>query len=272
MESLQLDKSQVIKAFGLPENTDIEALAQSDKQKEMAIKHLEVQLKHIFWQVHDYSSTIKSDIQAAWYQFQTEIINYGCHCFVSGFSVGGAGPVQDKIDLACREYARCTRCIDIDRSTTDYFSDREKICTVHEPYYSKLKKEPKAENPLDVKTVQCGKGADEGGRQSNCQIANCKCDQAFSRAVAAWWKHRNIDNQNVFNKGINTICVNDVPIIGPPEACCGPYPTRRAYWTENQKSCCGVSGPSHSIQQLFSTVDKKCCDDTTGSVCDRDDI
>lgn len=262
MSALKLDHSQVKKAFGLPDSED---LSNPTETQEQAMNHLEVQLKHIFWLTHDYKSKKLTDIQKAWQTFQKEVIDYGCHCFVSGYTVGGAGPAQDKLDLACKEYSRCLRCIDIDRAEGDYFSDREKVCTAHEPYYSKLKKDPASPK----KFVMCGRGADQGGRQSNCQISNCKCDQQFTAAVAAWWNKRNDDFSGIYNKGINTICVNEAPNVGPPDSCCGPYPERRAYWNSNGRDCCGNK---MAVQELFHTDVKKCCNPNTGNVCDRDDF
>jgi len=262
MSALKLDHNQVKKAFGLPSSED---LSSPTTQQEAAMNHLEVQLKHIFWLTHDYKSKKLNDIKNAWNKFQKEIIDYGCHCFVTGYTVGGAGPAQDKIDLACKEYSRCIRCIDIDRVETDYFTDRDQECTVHQPYYSKLKKDPSSPK----KFVMCGRGADQGGRQSNCQISNCKCDQQFTEAVAAWWKKRNDDLQGIYNKGINTQCVNEAPNVGPPDGCCGAYPSRRAYWEVNGRGCCGNT---MATQEIFHMDVKKCCDQSTGDVCDRDDM
>lgn len=259
MTSLKLDLTQVKKAFGLPASED---LTNPTPAQEKAMNHLEVQLKHIFWLTHDYKSKKLEDIQAAWLQFQQEIIDYGCHCFTTGYTVGGSGPAQDKIDLACKEYSRCIRCIDIDRVETDHFSDREKECTVHQPYFSKLKKDPSSPN----KFVLCGRGADEGGRQSNCQVANCKCDVQFASAVAAWWNKRNSDLQGIYNGGLGTVCVNEQPNVGPPDGCCGAYPDRRAYWTVNGRGCCGNA---MAVQNVFYIAEKTCCGPENGELCDK---
>lgn len=261
MQNLHLDLDLAKTAFGLSADTD---LSNPDKKQEAALNHLEVQLKHIFWLVHDYKSMKFSVIKDAWDEFQAELINYGCHCFVNGYTVGGAGPAQDKIDLACKEYSRCIRCIDVDRVESDYFTDRVDECTAHQPYYSKLKKDPSSV----AKFVMCGRGKEDGGRQSNCQISNCKCDQQFTQAVADWWKRRNSDLQNMYNKdGINSVCVNEVSNMGPPDGCCGPYPDRRAYWTSNGRDCCGVD---MKVQELFHSDTKQCVDPSTGTVDDKD--
>lgn len=261
MSELKLDLSLAKKAFGLDDSADLE---NPDKKQVQAMNHLEVQLKHIFWLVHDYKSLKLNQIKAAWEEFQGEMIDYGCHCFVNGYTVGGAGPAQDKIDLACKEYSRCIRCIDIDRVETDYFSDRVDECTAHQPYYSKLKKDPSSV----AKFVMCGRGKEDGGRQSNCQISNCKCDQQFTQAVADWWKRRNSDLQGMYNKG-QGICVNEAANVGPPDGCCGAYPNRRAYWTTNGRDCCGNE---MAVQEVFHTADKVCVNQNTGKVEERNDL
>merc|ERR1712187_962758 len=76
--------------------------------------------------------------------------------YIPPLKVRGQLNVLNSGGLTCRgkEYSRCIRCIDIDRVETDHFNDREKECTVHQPYFSKLKKDPSSPN----KFVLCGRG------------------------------------------------------------------------------------------------------------------
>lgn len=229
-----------------------------------AMNHIEIQLKHMFWLIHDYPSSKQKDIKEAWEKFIKMIVNYGCHCFVGGLTVGGHGPVQDKIDLACREYARCIKCIDVDRAEQKYFDDRDNACFPHQPYFSKLKRDYQSSK----KSIACGRGAEDGGRQTKCQIANCKCDVAFAKAVANWFSHYKEENKDIYHMGIEP-CVNPQSSMGPPTGCCGEYPTRRSYWADQGKECCGKR---HKVQSLFTSDDKYCCDQHSGDVCDRNDL
>jgi len=221
--------------------------------------HLEVQLKQMFWIIHGFRDLSVESVVAAWDDFQHKILHYGCHCFVNGYTVGGAGPVQDKIDLACIEYGRCAKCIQTDR-VDGYFNDRPlEVCTTETPYYSKLNKDYTLET--EPRIVECGRGQEEGGKQSRCQLANCYCDRALAYSVAAWWHKHDIGKKNVYTGGSSGICQNSVSGLGPPTGCCGMYPTRRSFWVANGRECCGTQVKSQNPYQI---ADQECCDEGTG--------
>lgn len=230
----------------------------SELEKDQA-DHLEVQLKQIFWMTHGFRKLDVASVMEAWEEFQTKMASYGCHCFVSGFTPGGHGPAQDKIDLACKEYARCAQCIKTDR-VEGYFNDREEECTTEVAYYSKLNKDyGKVDEP---KIVECGRGIEQKGKQSRCQLANCYCDRAFAYAVAEWWHKYDIGKQNIWQGGTTGLCQNTVSGLGPPTGCCGMYPDRRSYWEANGRDCCGTEVRDSNP---FETDEFECCDDN-GSI------
>jgi len=259
MSALSIKTSTYKKALGLPTEYNLQF---ATTQQIAAMNHIEIQMKHMFWLIHPYDSLKLEDIKAAWNDFQDKIVGYGCHCFIGAYTVGGQGKAQDNIDLACKEYNHCIRCIDLDRIEENYFVDRpDKTCTAHSPYYSKLKREYNSHK----KAISCGRGAEQNGKQSRCQLANCYCDRAFAMAVASWWSHYNEDNHGMYNKGMEP-CVYAEASLGPPTGCCGPYPGRRSYWQENGRDCCGND---IKIQQIFRTSqDLYCCDPEAGTVCE----
>lgn len=268
MSFLSLKHSLMKTALGIPDHQELDnSIAQND-----ALNHIEVQLKNAFWLIHDYTDLKKDTIMEAWDDFTEKIIGYGCHCFVHGLYLGGAGKAQDRIDLACREYSRCIKCIDVDRVNGDAFNDRpQERCTPHSPYYTKQKISG------GERTVQCGRGADEGGRQSECQIANCRCDMELIQNLAKEWKHYNADHHSVYVHGIgdfnNGDCVNEMNVVGPPDGCCLSYPERRAYWKDKGKDCCGKSESIYTfrIQNLFQSDEQYCHSKHSGEVRDRND-
>ena len=151
----------------------------------LALLHAEVQLKQLFWIISENKKFEKEIVLKRWADFQQKVVNYGCHCWTSsGFQLGGSGAsALDKLDLSCKEHGRCAKCIEIDR-VVGAFSDRNYKCHQHLAYYSKLGKNYKS----GERFIQCGKSEDEGGKQSRCQSANCRCDVQFAMDFKNWYK------------------------------------------------------------------------------------
>lgn len=260
---LQSPKGFHMKALELNE-TLFEHLIQShalkDEHVPHAAKHTAVQLKQAFWLIHGARRPEdQAGYQGKWQKFQSDIINYGCHCFVKKFEVGGAGRVADKIDLACRHLHKCQHCIEIDRLDGEVFTDRQPDCHKHVPYFSKLTRSMNGTPGL-----ACGRGAAQNGAQTLCQLANCACDHQFAKSLVEWYVlHYNEDKKELYSDGVTGICKNEGDNIGPPEGCCGEYPDRRAYWGTLQKGCCGNNLED---QVTYDQTTEQCCNQHTGGV------
>merc|ERR1712004_906212 len=255
---LQSPKGFHMKSLSLNESLftrQLQAYSLKDEHVLLAKKHVTVQLKQAFWLVHGNKRPLsQQDYEKKWEKFQADVIDYGCHCFVRKFEVGGAGRVVDKMDLACRDLHRCQLCLNIDSVEGDFFTDRQPECHKHVPYFSKLTRSMNGTAGL-----ACGRGADVGGAQTICQLANCNCDLQFARNLVDWYvSHYKEENKQIFTDGTTGICVNDGENIGPPEGCCGAYPDRRAYWGTLQKGCCG-DDPDRQV--TYDQTTEQCCNE-----------
>lgn len=179
------------------------------------------------------------------------IQNYGCHCFPGQTrEVGGHGPALDQQDVTCRTLSRCHRCISM-----QYGDNTQNYRFLHKNG-----------------DIDCERNLVNGNGQAAYDL--CQCDAQFARDIASFWKDEDFNNYfwlkpNQMNKPIERrdpehqskfsednpgIC-DPVVIESKADECCGSYPFRYPYDSDD-KSCCDNS-------DIFNPLFSECCDDGT---------
>lgn len=175
--------------------------------------------------------------------------NYGCHCFPGQTrAAGGHGPAVDAQDSLCKDLARCHRCVGMEHGD---------VIDVDESKYR-----------FNVVNgdISCARNTEKGWHQSKRDL--CECDAEFARKIGQIWSD---DDFNDFYwlhpKDMKKIAKNKLDpepakfdmdatcgIIGggKADACCGSYPNRFPY-DSNDKSCCNED-------TIFNHVVSVCCE------------
>jgi len=153
--------------------------------------------------------------------FKNQIRNYGCYCLPIGSRVNTAqaGTPVDQYDKACRDLARCYKCLDIDYEI-DAVSDKFRW----------------AENTNG--DFDCS-----DSRNTEGQKAHCQCDAEFAMTIAAKWDdsaynfaHWENGRNNAYSLDKENVCVAQSGDARSDE-CCGNYPARFPY-PQDLFDCC----------------------------------
>jgi len=176
--------------------------------------------------------------------------NYGCHCFPQNSrAAGGAGAAVDDYDQLCLNLARCHKCIEQDHFVSlsaDWDADIGK-------YRFDI---------LGDGSIDC-----ESGNLDQHKQDLCKCDAQFAIAMGAIWddatySHANWGGKNndAYTLDYDNVCVASGAGL-TADACCGDYPNRTPYDSNNKDCCTDGTGANG---KLYSLVSGECCMD--GSV------
>lgn len=176
--------------------------------------------------------------------------NYGCHCFPKNSrEAGGAGAAVDEYDQLCLNLARCHKCIEFDH--LNYIND------AWDSDIGKYRFSVNADNSID-----CESGNDDLHKQDLC-----KCDAQFAIAMGLMWDDSTFNfanwggkNNNQYTLDYESTCVPSGAGL-QADACCGDYPARQPY-DSNNKDCC--TDDLGNETKLYSLVSGECCMD--GSV------
>lgn len=176
--------------------------------------------------------------------------NYGCHCFPKNTrEVGGAGAAVDDYDQLCLNLARCHKCIEFDHMN---FIDNSWDSDIGKYRFTSV-----GDGSIDC----------ESGNTDPHKIDLCKCDAQFAIAMGGLWDdasynfgHWGGKNNNLNTLDFDATCVASGAGIRP-DNCCGAYPNRQPYDSDN-KDCCTDENMVET--KLYSLVSSECCMD--GSV------
>lgn len=176
--------------------------------------------------------------------------NYGCHCFPGQTrEAGGHGPAVDAQDSLCKDLARCHRCVEMDHGadTIDVNEAKYRFKVVNGE-------------------ISCDRNSEKGWHQSKRDL--CECDARFATALGKIWSDADFNEyywlhpkeMKAISKGkldpvpakFDMLATCEVIGGGKADACCGGYPERYPYDT-NEKSCCGNSAAYRPAMQ-------ECCE------------
>lgn len=185
--------------------------------------------------------------------------NYGCHCFrnegqnfLKDMTIGKP---QDRPDKVCRDHSRCHACIKMDYKS---------FCDVHRGYEF----EARVDSVTNTKYIQCTDSFD------TCHRSLCECDKALAYDLADsegiwslvhhtdWGAFKADQHCDIYNDGDRPhihlkSAVMDVKLNEPILQCCGEYPRRYPYHSDDgfggERKCCnGV---------VFDPNSHECCED-----------
>lgn len=183
----------------------------------------------------------------------SRINGYGCWCYLDNEYHRGAGPPQDAVDEQCKQLVLGYKCVDSDAEGT-----AEGSIDVTDPTSG---------GACDIKTVTYNTGiggtsqsmsaACESRNAGNeCAIAACKIENDFVRRILKDLLTGNVDTGLKHNNGFNrdAMCVGKGTEV-KGRACCGAYPNRFYFATEEGVRACCVDRTYDTTQGL------QCCDD-----------
>jgi len=178
---------------------------------------------------------------------------YGCWCLPNGMHnlAAGYGPPVDEIDAACKEFALCYKCLEIDfggacdPEARAYRWGRERFNGI----------------PIDLKC----KDEPDTGPTHRCKRYTCECDRVLAIGLGAFhwvWNESYHSRWGDFNRETQcpTGCTGGS--CPPVDDCCGAYGsastdlpavTRRPYYSQGTQHCC-------QDVFFFDNVNKVCCD------------
>jgi len=169
-------------------------------------------------------SKVEPNTQLDMKNFKKQLLNYGCYCLPSGNGANQAqaGAPVDYIDKACRDLAKCYKCLDLDYQR----SPDEKYAWF-----------PAASNGGEI---SCNHPKNDEAKRNHCE-----CDAEFANTLGAQWDDNNYDyskwdfkknTQYSFDK--ENVCVAG-PTKGRSDQCCGNYPHRSPYMNTILRCCDG---------------------------------
>merc|ERR1712179_779396 len=139
--------------------------------------------------------------------------NYGCHCLPKRATNAGYGQAMDEYDSACRDLARCYKCL-ID----DYYFLYDRVITPELHY----------EWHLDVnRDITCSEQPDDDTAREDL----CLCEAAYASQLGKIWDD-NTFNYTLWGSDLNPSFDFDSEVHcvknGMTEAnvCCGDFPER----------------------------------------------
>lgn len=173
--------------------------------------------------------------------------NYGCHCFPKNSrEAGGAGSAVDEYDQLCLNLARCHKCIEMDHLN---YIDQSWDADIGKYRFS----------TLGDGSIDCESGNDDPHKQDLC-----KCDAQFAIAMGGLWDDASYNfgnwggkNNNQYTLDFDNVCVPSGAGLNA-DMCCGAYPFRQPY-DSNNKDCC--SDDLGNETKLYSLVSSECCMD-----------
>lgn len=159
------------------------------------------------------------------------LVQYGCWCFPRGQLIMGYGQPVDDIDATCRNHQLCLNCIGLD---TDYECDGNmQAYRVFGQIYQ------------NGRRLVC---RDPPG---SCSWLACQCDVNMVTTIILaslraykpkFWRYNPAQ-----------CAAYDRAHAAPPDQCCGKYPERYPYHSDDKQCCKG---------KLFNPSYKECCADS----------
>lgn len=165
----------------------------------------------------------------------------GCWCFLGDYHGQGKGTPLNPIDELCKSLHNGYECAMRDAE------DEGASCTPWEVTYN---------SAVGGITTSLTDGCTAANNGNNCAIRACILEGTFVEGLLDFFVLQN-GSISVFQAPFNCP-VNNVG--GPsPKQCCGTYPDRFPYKTNNgDRGCCG--------QRTYNTQTLTCCDESTSSV------
>lgn len=203
-------------------------------------------------------------------QFLEDIINYGCWCYLDANYTQAHGPVQDGLDMHCKNLVRAYRCIVIDSI------EREDETTC-DPVFQEYEEYNLFGGGAGATTNDVVTDCNNRNPGKPCESAICIADGTFSLNLFAVIMPTGVAdfNSGPFDPNLAhasnpalgengaTETFNPVKECTFPQQqygyserqCCGDYPTRYPFKTlDGDRACCAA--------QTYNTLALKCCPDT----------
>jgi len=115
---------------------------------------------------------------------------YACYCFPEGMNLAlGKGEPMDQLDQACKRWAMCYQCAELDPRISD--PEGDDTCVGRETTYKFI---AKREENTGLPNVQCW----ENGGHDTCERAICECDAEFIKAMAKYEDKFNVENHQIW--------------------------------------------------------------------------
>ena len=138
--------------------------------------------------------------------------------FFSDFVQFRRGMPVDKMDRECQNWYRCSKCIGMDT-----YGQCDPLSSLYGVYYDHYSTQ-----------FVCRDTNNE------CQMKVCECDVHFVNTILASSSIFNSYYSNSYGWKPQGNCKSNFLSHGPADQCCGEYPTRYPYNSENgERSCCG---------------------------------
>merc|ERR1712165_629129 len=178
----------------------------------------------------------------------SSVANYGCWCRFGQYRPY-KGPAQDVVDTACKTWHQNYDCLNI-----DFNADGTTPCDMNTDYTDVI---TNINDPFDLATdYQAGCAAVNADA---CAAEACHVDAVFIRDVVLFLADNTLNMTLSGWYGFDgTICTGASAAgttLNPPlpaQQCCGAYPNRFPYRTQNgNRACC--------VDTTYNTLVLECC-------------
>ena len=162
-----------------------------------------------------------------------KIENYGCHCiFGDNWKKGRSRPLND-VDQSCKDLTNCYKCINLDET---YGMENDGSCDPEDQDFN-FPDLDRAENEGILESCLAVNNNDI------CKARLCSCDTKFVLTIVEkFFEGLEIDNNSRHSGPGSQFFENYCPPTSSgfnvQKACCGDYPTRFPYRSDNGKACC----------------------------------
>ena len=175
------------------------------------------------------------------------LTDYGCWCNYKDGTYVGHGQPEDEIDHLCKDFANCIECAEIDGEQD---SNGETCNAKTIGYSAKFQS-----NGTGKITMTC-----DSDKNNDCAQRTCYCNSDLQARGLAIMTQGLLDHDKYKHDRGNfspkTDCKKSTINGEKSEDCCGEYPNRKRYMTDEKECCVG--------KNFYSSTFSVCCKD--GSV------